>query len=548
MHFPDGNKSCSKCGVLISADGIIRIAGNYDDDMVGTEVLTPESTTPEPSVTIKEPVHKESSSSPSRYTMETVASLSSGESDRGISAQMMKRYGVKFGFSPEDRSIDTHFYPITRESKVTGYKMRVCPTKTFMTIGDVKGAELFGMLAFSKKKGNDVVICEGELDAMSAQMMLEKHSHNIMCLSVPFGASVTKAISDNIEFLKDQATVTLAYDQDEAGEKAVDETFKLLPNIRVMKFTENDPNAMLTGMATTEFRNSYDHAGNYRPKVLASVENMVDSEVVAPVKMGLSYPWQCLTDMTYGLHKNQVIGIGAAPGVGKTTLVRGIQQHLMFHHKEKIGIFSLEEKAEWTTRQLIGYIMNKPIHIPGTKYNVAQAEAVKKQLEGLAYFYEHQYYTGQWQEIEQMIRYLHSIGVNYFFIDPLSSLVSHLTPSEANHFLSEAMYALSKLVQTIDITVFHVNHLNTASDGKSHEAGARVYASQFTGSRAQWRYSHGLIGAERNVLADDGTANELTLRYLKDRAFGNTGHSCSLVYNKMTGRLDDPKMLAKVKF
>lgn len=545
MVFDDGDHLCNRCGFFIKRGKVLN-RGHFEE---GEEIPTLESIAGEADeapattkITFGPAVDVSNSGNGSGHikTIKDVQALATGESDRGISGKIMTKFGVRFSFDPSDRSIAKHYYPVTSGGKLCNYKWKDTETKQFgFLIKSQKKLDLFGMMAYTKKKGMNLLITEGELDAMAAYQMLEGHVVDLMVLSLPAGANI-KSLSDNIDFIKDQTSVTVAYDQDEAGYLNTAKTWGLLPDIRVMEFSEKDANDCLIAKKSAEFLNAYHNAGGFKPRVLASVGNMKVSDVVAPTVWGLSYPWDAMTKMTYGIHLNQIVGIGAAPGAGKTTLVRGIQQHLMYHHKEQIGIFSLEEKPEWTTKQIVGYILNKPIHIPDTIYDQVKAEAIMADLADKAFFYENAYYTGKWQEIEDMIRYLHiAKGVRFFFIDPLSSLVSHLTPSEANKYLSEALYNLSKLVQQLDITVFHVNHLNTAADGKSHEAGARVYSSQFTGSRAQWRYSHALFGGERNQLATDGTEHDFTVRFLKDRAFGNTGATCTLVYNKTTGRLED---------
>ncbi len=547
VTFMDGNSACARCHLMVTKKGVVKNWGYFSEgtefEVDGAVPLSNDHEEEEEELEVEGKDKGIVITADSGVNDLTIGTLDDEPiDDRGIKAAVLKQFGIKFRYDLSEGSVTHHKYPITTGSgkKVLTYKVRDTVMKRFSVMESCSGkrVDLFGLKAYNKHKGMHVLLCEGELDAVSAHQMLSDKVPDIMCLSLPFGAN-SKHVSENLKFLEAQDSVTLCYDQDDAGYKNEEDTWKILPTVKVMRINEKDANDCLVNMKATHFANAYHHAESFKPKVLASIEAMDMDDCIAPVLKGLSYPWDSLTKMTYGMHPNQVIGLGAAPGAGKTTLVRGIQQHLMFHHKRSIGIFSLEERAEWTTRLLIGYIMNKPIHVPGTVYNKAEAEKIKKQLEGKAYFYEHQYYTGEWMEIEQMIRYLYTIGVREFFIDPLSSLVSHLTPSEANKYLSEAMYALSILVQQLDITVFHVNHLNTAESGKSHEGGAKVYASQFTGSRAQWRYSHGLIGAERNLLATDGTANIMTLRFLKDRAFGNTGQVCQLEYNKATGRLED---------
>jgi len=854
ITFESGDKHCNKCYLVIQKSGFIVNKGKYkytgDDDTGYTadisQVGVNSSPAPAPKVKQMEE-HKPDVVTPESLKSSDTQDLPTGIEDRGIRGNIMRKYGVRFEFNSSDRSVKRHYYPITFGGEVYTYKYRDVDTKKFMLLKGLndKTPDLFGMLACDKLKGMNLLITEGELDAMSAYQMLEGKVVDLVVLSLPTGANVS-AIHQNLKYIQDQQSVTICYDQDDAGYLAEEETWKILPDVKVMRISEKDANDMLKNNKHGEFLKAYNYADTFKPKEHASIDTMDISSIIEPVQWGLTYPWDAMTKMTYGMHLNQVIGIGAAPGAGKglahgqvvltnsgekyiedvklndtlrgtsgttkvigvypqgikdiyrvsftdgthldvddthlwtmrhtkghvvtlntlelkerhregkdnkrifslpeyeavdftekelevdpyvlgvwlgdgstgdsrvncpqgkiedshfdyynykgnyymkrglkvklrslgvldskhipesylkgsirqrerllkglldtdghdagirgwefdntneglvdsvvylarslgfvanrrktkdssyrrgsqivrckpcyrcvirkkdgrvakryvdsveyigksqstcimvdakdslflakgfipthnTTLVRGIQQHLMYHHKEKIGIFSLEEKPEWTTRLIAGYIMNKPIHIPDTVYNKADAEKIIMDLKGRAYFYEHKYYEGNWEDIENHIRYLHvARGVRFFFIDPISALVSHLTPSEGNKYLSEAMYRLSKLVQQLDITVFHVNHLNPTSDGKSHEAGAKVYSSQFTGSRAQWRYSHSLFGAERNQLAEDGTENSCIVRFLKDRAFGNTGKTCTLEYSKDTGRLNDVKVV-----
>ena len=68
-----------------------------------------------------------------------------------------------------------------------------------------------------------------------------------------------------------------------------------------------------------------------------------------------------------------------------------------------------------------------------------------------------------------------------------------------------------------------------------------MLASQFTGSKGQWRYSTDMWGAERNLLSEEqDEKNTMTIRNLKHRADGGkTGKTCKLHYNEDTGRLEE---------
>ena len=212
----------------------------------------------------------------------------------------------------------------------------------------------------------------------------------------------------------------------------------------------------------------------------------------------------------------------------------------MFAHKETIGIFDIEEKAEGALKHLIGGIMNKPIHKPDCEYSVEEARRVGEMLVGKAEFYDG--LTEDWNEVEANIRYFASKGVRIFFIDPLSALVEHLSASDANQELGKIMRSMRRFRQEQGLTFFSVNHLNNPPSGKDHGAGGTVYGSQFSGSRAQWKYSTALWGLSRDQLAEDEEErNQCKLTIIKDRLGGNTG-SIDLYYDKNKGQLVESDM------
>ena len=66
--------------------------------------------------------------------------------ERKIRKEVVGHFNVKMGRSETTGEVDSHFYPITKEGKTTGYKVRKLP-KEFYSVGDGKGAiELLGKL------------------------------------------------------------------------------------------------------------------------------------------------------------------------------------------------------------------------------------------------------------------------------------------------------------------------------------------------------------------------------------------------------------------
>lgn len=472
--------------------------------------------------------------------------------DRKIPEGVCKIYGVRVSYEETTREIDAHYYPrYDTTNTLVGFKQRLLP-KQFTIYSNKKAPViLFGQWIESFQNSRDLIITGGEEDALAAYLITGRRmSRPIPAVAPPDGENFNAfEIPEVLKFLRHKEKIYLALDKDEAGKKLEKKLVDLLgfEKVRIVNFSEKDVSDMLVKEKEQEFVDSLFSAKEYKPNGIVSIGDLDDDEVCKPVEWGLSYPFKSLTKITYGARPGEVIGIGAAPGAGKSTFIRQLQKHFVFHHKEKIAVYSLEEGVDLTTKHLIGSIMRKPIHLPDCEYDVEEAKRVKQTLNNHVYLFNCEEYHN-WEDIVGSIRYFATIGVKYFFIDPLSALVAHLPPSEANTWLSSNMYKFEKMANTLGVTFFHTNHLNNPQTGKDHGAGGRVYGSQFSGSRAQWKFSTSLWGLERDQMADDGyEKNIVRFSSIKSRMSGNTG-SFLMIYKPETGGLEeDSEMIKRIK-
>ena len=465
-----------------------------------------------------------------------------GNIDRKISKETHQHFKVRTELNETNRTPSVIFYPETSGGKFIGYKQRILP-KRFVSLlkPESKGLvpDFFGQ-PVCPRTGKRLLICAGEEDTLAAYEMLKsKYPEVEPCVvGLPRGERCTTPIPENLEFLKGFEEIIIGTDMDEAGRKAVSCIAPIIgERARVLVLSEKDISDMRVKGKDKEFINAYFNAREYRPVNVVSVADILD-RAITPRPWGLSYPFQKLTQMSYGLKEGgETISIGAGPGYGKTTLMYQIQQHLMFEHKERIAIFNLEEKAEGALNHLIGTMMNKPIHRPDCVYDLEEARRAGELLEGKAEFYDG--FSEDWNEVESQVRYFASKGIRFYFIDPVSALVEHLSPSDANTELGRIYRSIRKFRMEQGLTFFIVNHLNNPQSGKDHGAGGDVYGSQFSGSRAQWKYSTALWGLVRDQLADDpDERNKVKLSVIKDRLGGNTGY-VYLKYNTATGKLEE---------
>jgi twinkle protein len=192
------------------------------------------------------------------------------------------------------------------------------------------------------------------------------------------------------------------------------------------------------------------------------------------------------------------------------------------------GMFMLEEGVGTTVRNVAGKAANIPFHLPDLDYSPDELKEAAMKFEGRLWLYNN-FGQNSWEKIKQCIRFwVIQNECKIIFLDNITALVSHLTPSEINSEVSKIASELAGMCQELNFTCFVFSHLNPATSGPPHEEGGSVREVQFTGSRALMRWSQVILGFERNKQAEGGGKNLSLIRLLKDRKFGKSG----MIYTK----------------
>ena len=527
--FEDGGAHCNRCG--------------YSE---------PSTTEPRGPVPSQEP---QSYSKHKAVDVSEFASYPSTDLEgRGISARTCEYFGVVSELSETDGSTVTGtLFPIYNNhslDKPTAFKKRT-PDKSFAIYGSEKTPALFGQNKAPQSK--TLYITEGEIDALTVYQCLKElagagyeHMHPAV-VSIPNGAAgAGRAIADNLKFINTYDKIVIAFDNDEPGQKATDEVCRLIGSkAHVAKLGSfKDANEMYVNGRGKDLKASLVfNAEKYMPAGIATVSDLIDEACSMP-EYGLSYPWPSLTDLTYGLHEGQLIGIAAGVGIGKTDWFSQLSAHLIEEHNEPVALFKLEEPPSRSLKAIAGKIVGIPFHRPDITFTKDQLRDAINQLDGRVYCYNHFGYK-EWSSIKADIRVLRAYGVKYFLIDPLTALIAH--EQDEHKALNEMMEEMASLTQELGITIFYSSHLNPPPRGvKSHEEGGEVKESQLYGSRAMIRWSHYIFGLIRNKHAklDDGSPdykerNTTKFVLLKDREYGNTGQF-DIVYDPDTTRYLEP--------
>ncbi len=461
---------------------------------------------------------------------------------RKLTLDTCQRWGYEVGtaFNPKADEVQpcqiANFY---QGSKLIAQKIRF-PSKDFLFLRSKDGPKfpLYGAWLW-RTSGKMVVVTEGEVDAMTVSQL---QGHKWPVVSIPNGVkAAAKCFQENLEWLSSFDTVVIMFDMDEQGQGAAEECAQLLEpgKVKIASLSLKDPNEMLLAGRSKEVIDAIWNAKEYRPEGIVTMADLKD-QIDKPPERGLSYPWETLTKLTYGIRPSELIALGAGTGLGKTEVFKEIIYHLVKEHQQKCGVFFLEEQPKDTAMALMSKHANKPLHIPGTPHTQAEKDAAFKTLDGWVYYFDH-FGATEYENIKSRMRYLVvSLGVKHIFLDHITALTSGDMENDERKRIDFIMTDLASLVRELKFNIHFISHLNTP-DGKPHEEGGRVMIRHFRGSRALGQWSSFMFGLERNQQAEDlAERHTTTFRLLKDRYTGqSTGETFSLVYNKDTGRLTE---------
>jgi len=453
---------------------------------------------------------------------------------RGLTAETCRRFGYAIAKHPTLGPVHVAQYR-DGDGHVVGHKCRT-RDKQFVWLGTAKGVALFGA-HLCKSVGRRIIITEGEIDALSVAQAL---GNKWEVVSVPNGAGGAKRdLSRHLDWLNGYDEIILCFDQDEAGQRAVEACAPLFHpgKAKVAALPRKDPNEMLLAGEVDLLVSALWSARTWRPDGIKTLAEVREAILQDP-EQGLPWWTPRLTKWTYGRRFGECVALGAGTGIGKTDF---ITQQIAFDLtmlEQKVGLFFLEQQPAETGKRVAGKLAKKRFHIPDggwTRDELVDALDALDANKGL-FFYDH-FGSCEWDRIRDTIRVMyHTEGVRLFYLDHLTALAA--AEEDERKALEKIMAELGGLVKEIPIWMLFVSHLATP-EGKSHEEGGRVMAKHFKGSRAIQYWAHFMIGLERNNQAENEEERRTTtLRILKDRYTGrSTGNTGPYGYDDATGLL-----------
>lgn len=459
--------------------------------------------------------------------------------DRKINQSTCAHFQVHVGVSESNGEVNEHYYPISKNGKIVGYKKRTLP-KTFSTIGDCKGeVDLFGQFV-SPPSGKRLLITGGELDAMSAwQMLKEKYpQYTPAVVSLPKGESIN-GVKENLDFINSFDEVYIYTDMDEIGRKVADDLAKLIGfKARIVKTSEKDASDMLVKGKKQEFISAYFDAETRKPKGIVSGSSITLDRIKKTVAPGYMTGYTELDKMLGGLRKGELTTLTAGSGIGKSTLARELGYRLRTQGLT-IGNLFLEEPLEKTIQGYIAIdnnvklssLRSNPNLLTEGQWQASYDKLIAEKWVGLEHFG-----SLPTEELLDKMRYLaYGEHCDFIILDHLSLVISGQISDNERKDIDLAMTELAAFVNESGVGILSVVHLSRNKMKASFNEGGQVSLNDLRGSAALEQLSWNVIALERDQQGD--TKDESRIRILKAREEGWTGVADTCKYDVNTGRL-----------
>jgi twinkle protein len=356
-------------------------------------------------------------------------------------------------------------------------------------------------------------------------------------------------VKNSLEFLEKFEEVIICFDNDKHGKEASSKVAQLFKpgKAKIMCIPEGfkDANDMLRQNEIRQFTKAYWDAKTYTPTGVINVSEKSAEYKKREKKKSVPYPYEGLNEKLYGLRQGELVTLTGGTGLGKSSVTRELEHHLIKSTNDNIGVIALEEDWRRTIDGILSIEANARLYIDQVREQFTEEEIDKffeilydGENKNRVWIHAH-FGTNDIEEIFSKLRFMIiSCDCKWVVIDHLHMLVTAVTEGDERRAIDNIMTRLRSIVEETGAGVILVSHLRRTSSDKGHENGIEVSLSHLRGSQSIAQLSDCVIALERNQQADDAQeANTTRLRVLKSRYTGDVGVACYLKYNGETGRL-----------
>lgn len=345
--------------------------------------------------------------------------------NRKISPYTLQRYQIssaKKYIKKVEEQRECILFPYFRNGELVNVKYRDAAKNFSLT----SGAELifFGMDIAQEASENEVVITEGEIDAMS---FFEAGVRNV--ISVPNGASKGNLAMEYLgncwKWFEEKTKIIIATDNDDAGKSLRDELVRRFGSDRcwlIDFFDYKDANEVLQKMGAEYLKTLYNAARPCPIKGIVTIEDFeeeLDDLYEQGYKVADGIGFKEFDDLIRW-NGGELTIVSGTPGSGKSNFIDQNLVLMAAKHGKKFGFFSPEYKLAFHASKIESIFIGKPFYKYDDKITPDQHLLAKIFIKEHFVFLKYEdlddiTVDGLLEKCREMIlRY----GINGFVIDP----------------------------------------------------------------------------------------------------------------------------------
>lgn len=480
-----------------------------------------------------------------------------GHKFRNLEDKTTVPFGVRYSYAEESGEVIEQYYPITQAGELVGYKVREVP-KDFRSIGRTGATtECFMQFKFTRG-GKYVVLTEGEIDALSAYQMFKAYNdsrgadYEIAVVSATTGAKSEKQVANNYKFFDSFENIIIAYDNDTAGQKAIESIVKVLPKgkVKIMQMKHKDANEYLEKGDQKAFISDFYNAKTYVPTGVVGSNQISDqmrSEIKTPRIPLPPFMRKAQDMMAGGIPLGRIVNLVSASGTGKSTITDEFVYYGNFNFPYKTGIVTLESTTGQYGIKLLSRHIGKKIELmhPDDAQKFLEEDWVKKKEhelfndeEGNPRFYLVDDRDGEVEDIQDAVENLIiGCGCKIVILDPVHDVIATLPLEEQETFMAWQ----KGMVKSHGCTFINVCHTRKTGNGReAGSAGGSLNEEDIHGSGAIYKSAACNLVFTRNKEAEDDVERNTTyMKMTKCRWTGKTGSAGEFIYDNETHTLHD---------
>lgn len=474
---------------------------------------------------------------------------------RYISKETSEFFKVRYSYDESTGQVKETLYPITKDGKMSGYKVRKHPKDFANPWGETgKDCDMFGQFHFATQSGICMIV-GGEHDAMAAfQMMRAAQSSDkfdpVAVVSASVGeAGAVKQVQTNYQFFNRFKKVIICMDNDDAGRRAAQKVAKVLPRgkawIMTMRSGIKDPNKYLEMGKGKEFVSDFWGAKVWTPAGVHASSSLYDAALsYAEIKQLSLPPFLPKAREMFGgtgLVKGEITVIFAKTSVGKSSFVDAFTINwALFEPEEVVGVLSLEATVEkYSTNLFSNYLGVKLIRMTNAEERIAYLKSpeVKAQLDkllktedGVDRFFVCDDRGADVEVVKEKLQEMViQSGVTILIIDPFSDLMAGMDLNSQEEFVAWLKKFLKEYPHVSLVLVCHTRK------GEKNEA---LREEDIIGTSTIMKSAAQTISLERDKLAENPILRNVTkVTIHKNRHYSETGSADEVYYDWKTAQL-----------